>query len=198
MLVSSRVCDCCSTSTAESSEGVIVAFRNRSSKEIRDIYVSHLVGDHWSEPTVVHDDGWRIEACPINGPAISARGQKVAVAWFSAKDNQGHAFVSFSSDSGKTFGPPTRVDDVSTLGRVGVQLLDDGSAAVTWIEFAQQQSSFRVRTVAPGGAVSAPVTIAKAVGGFPRMARAGNELVFAWTEGGENSSHVRTARAKIN
>ena len=142
MLVAPRVCDCCATAAAETSEGVIVAFRNRSAGEIRDIYVSRFTGGHWSSPAVVHDDNWRIDACPINGPAISARGQNVAVAWFTGKDNQAHTFVAFSTDGGRTFGPADRVDTGVSIGRVGVQLLDDGSAAVTWIESVQQQSLF--------------------------------------------------------
>ncbi len=114
MLVSSRVCDCCSTSTAESSEGVIVAFRNRSSKEIRDIYISRLMGDHWSE---LHRSAMMMDGALRHArdqrARHCARGQKVAVAWFSAKDNQGHAFRSLLKRRRQdAFGPPTRVDDV--------------------------------------------------------------------------------------
>ena len=32
----------------------------------------------------VHDDGWKIAACPVNGPMLSARGRDVAIAWFTA------------------------------------------------------------------------------------------------------------------
>ena len=42
--IDTRVCDCCPTSVAVTAEGPIVAFRNRSDKEIRDIYVSRLAG----------------------------------------------------------------------------------------------------------------------------------------------------------
>ena len=42
MVVSSRVCDCCSTSAAQTSDGVIVAYRNRSKEEVRDIYTRVL------------------------------------------------------------------------------------------------------------------------------------------------------------
>lgn len=194
MVVSSRVCDCCSTATAETSEGVIVAFRNRSSNEVRDIYVSRFADGQWSVPIPVHNDGWRIEACPINGPSISAHGRDVAVAWFTAKNNQGQAFVAFSHDAGRTFGSPFRVDDVASRGRLGVQLLEDGSAAVAWIEFAGQHSQLRVRTIAPSGARSAPVTLSQAsVDGFPRLARSGDQLVSSWTETDQGSPRVRTA-----
>jgi hypothetical protein len=198
-VVKSRVCECCSTSAAETSDGVIVAFRNRSAGEVRNIYVARFSTGHWSEPTVVHDDAWRIEACPINGPAVSASGRDVAVAWFTAKNDQGKAFVAFSHDAGRTFGQPVRVDDASSLGRLGVQLLPDGSAAVTYIEFANNHSQFRVRRISASGARSAAVTIAETSGSrYPRVARDGNELLFSWTDTGSGSSRIRTARASID
>src|SRR5581483_9127550 len=79
--VDARVCDCCSTSVAVTADGPLVAYRDRSEQEIRDISVSRLSGGRWSAPVTVHADGWRIEACPVNGPAVAARGRDVAVAW---------------------------------------------------------------------------------------------------------------------
>jgi len=198
MVVDSRVCDCCSTSTAQTSEGVIVAYRNRTANEVRDIYVTRFAAGRWSVPVTVHNDGWRIEACPINGPAVSARGRDVAVAWFTAKDDKGQAFVAFSHDSGRTFAPPVRVDDASSLGRLGVELLEDGSAAVTWIELANQHSEFRMRTVTPSGVRSAAVRIAETASTrYPRLAHDRDELLFAWTETDKDSSRVRTARTRL-
>jgi hypothetical protein len=199
VVVKSRVCECCSTAAAETSEGIIVAFRNRTADEVRNIYVSRFVAGHWSTPTVVHDDAWRINACPINGPAVSANGRDVAVAWFNGKDDQGRAFVAFSHDAGRTFGAAIRVDDASSLGRLGVQMLTDGSAAVTYIEFANNHSQLRVRTVSPAGARSAPVTIAEISSSrYPRVARYRNELLFSWTDSGKGSSQVRTAHASTD
>jgi len=197
MVVAPRVCECCSTSAAETPEGVIVAFRNRSATEVRDIYVSRFADGRWSAPAIVHADGWMINACPINGPSIAARGRDVAVAWFMAKNDQGRAFVAFSHDGGRTFGAPVRVDDAGSLGRLGVQLLDDGSAAVMWIEKSSPRTQMRVRLVTPAGMRSAPVTIADTEGSrYPRMIRDRNELLFSWTDT-DKGSQVRTARASI-
>jgi hypothetical protein len=197
MVVDPRVCECCSTSAAETSEGVMVAFRNRSATEVRDIYVSRLADGRWSAPAIVHADGWMIDACPINGPAIAARGRDVAVAWFTAKNDQGRAFVAFSHDAGRTFGVPVRVDDAGSLGRLGVQLLDDGSAAVIWIEKSSPHTQMRLRIVTPAGMRSAPVTVAETEGSrYPRMMRDRNELLFSWTDT-DKGSLVRTARASV-
>jgi hypothetical protein len=200
-VVAARVCECCSTATAVTSEGAIVAFRSRSDKEVRDIYVSRFVDGRWSAPTPVHNDGWRITACPINGPALSARNRDVAVGWFTVQEGQGRAFAAFSRDAGRTFGPPVRVDEGGSLGRVNIELLTDGAVAVSWIEFANQRSQFKVRRVEPGGARSTAVTIAGIAegrtSGVPRLAHDRDELLFAWTETDKGSSRVRTARASL-
>jgi hypothetical protein len=200
-LLDSRVCDCCSTSSAPTSDGVIVAYRDRSPKEIRDIYVTSFNGTGWSKPVLVHADNWEIDGCPINGPAISARGREVAVAWFTAKDDKGQAFVAFSHDAGRTFGQAVRVDDGRSLGHVGVYLLPDNSAAVSWIEIANSTAEFRARTVTAAG-VRSPAVNVVAKGDpdtrSPRIAGNDKELLFAWTDTDQNDvQHVRVARAAL-
>src|SRR5262249_35438186 len=169
--------------------------------ERRDIYVTRLEGGKWTTPAPVHEDGWRIDACPVNGPALAALGRRAAVAWFNAKADQGQAFVAFSSDEGRSFGTPVRIDDDASLGRVSVALLEDGSVAAGWIESEGERSQSRVRRVPAAGRRSASTTIssvAAGVSGYPRVARVGQDLLFAWTEAAGGSSRVRTAGARLD
>jgi hypothetical protein len=200
-----KVCDCCTMSVATTADGPIAAYRNRTDDEIRDIYVTRFENGAWAPGKPVHDDGWLIHACPVNGPAISANGRNVAVAWFVAKNDKGQAFAAFSNDAGRTWGQPIRLDDAASLGKVEIEMLDDGSAVAAWTEFANQRSTFRARRVEASGAKSAAVTIAGApgtgrVGGVPRMVRSGNELVFAWVDSPENGGigGVKTASAALS
>jgi len=101
--VNLRVCECCQTSVSATADGVIAAFRDRSDKEIRDIHVTRLENGKWTEAVPVHDDNWEVDSCPVNGPAVSARGRNVAVAWFTAKNDEGQAFAAFSNDAGRTW-----------------------------------------------------------------------------------------------
>ena len=184
------------------SEGIIAAYRNRSDEEIRDNYVTRLVNGKWTTPQAVFSDNWKIAACPVNGPSLSANGSLVAMSWFTAKNDQGQAFAAFSQDAGKTFSQPIRIDDGGTLGRVDLELLPDGSALATWIEFAPlredasggkpgARAQFSVRRIEANGTRSAPVTIAGIAGsrssGYPRAAVANGEVVFAWTEAADGS-----------
>jgi len=137
----------------------------------------------------------------VNGPALSAKGRDVAIAWFTAVGDEGHVYAAFSSDAGDTFGPPIRIDDVGAVGRVDVELLADGAAVVTWIEFADQRSTFRLRRAERSGARSASVAVSAIASGrssgYPRLARRGNELIFAWTDAGDRPQ-VRTAVARLD
>lgn len=185
VLVDDRVCECCPTAAAATADGAVIAYRDRSHSEVRDIAVRRLVDGVWSPPTLVHADGWTINACPVNGPALAAEGRSVALAWFTAEGDQPRVQVAFSADGGASFGPPVRVDDVSTLGRVDIALLTPDRALVSWMEFATGGSTLRVREVQRDGrrTPSRVVTTmtSERASGYPRMARAGDRLVFAWS-----------------
>jgi hypothetical protein len=198
LTVDPRACECCPTAAATTAEGVIVAYRDRTATEIRDIAVIRLVDNLWSEPTTVHADNWEIDGCPVNGPAISARNLDVAVAWFTATGDEGRALAAFSRDGGRTFGLPVRVDDAGALGRLGVEMLTDGSAVVSWIDFSNRRSQVKARRIGPEGWRGPAVVLADATGNqFPRVAQAAGELLFAWTESEDGTTHVRTARAPL-
>jgi hypothetical protein len=197
-VVNARVCECCQTSAVLTADGLLTAFRDRSDEEIRDVKVSRLEGGKWSGEIALRDDNWKIDACPINGPALSARGREVAAVWFSAPDDNGRAFAAFSQDGGRTWGNPIRLDDEASLGRVDIEILDDGSAVASWMEFAGGRSHFRVRRVSPSGQRSAALDVPGAIraGGYPRMTRSGDELILAWTET-EGGQQVKAAAGRL-
>jgi hypothetical protein len=185
VVVDGRVCDCCQTATATTDTAVLVAYRDRSEKEIRDIYVSRFENGTWSAGAPVHADNWEINGCPVNGPAIAARGQAVAVAWFAAKDNVPKTQLAFSKDGGRTFGPPVRIDSGTTLGRVALTLLADGRALVSWIDNLGASAKFAIRDVRPDGTMGAPVIVGPISGertsGFPQVVVSGRRVIAAWT-----------------
>ena len=197
-----RVCECCQTSAALTSNGVIVAYRDRSPTEVRDISVIRSAANAiWSSPQTVHPDNWQISACPVNGPAIVAEGNRVAIAWFTEGGGAPHVNIAFSNDGGLTFSNKIQVDDGNTVGRVDALLLPDGSALVCWLAGTVESGAIKVRRIEPNGAIGPVATIAKTdisrSSGFPRMARLQNEVFFAWTEFGK-PSNVRIATADIS
>jgi hypothetical protein len=191
-----RACDCCPTSAAVTSEGAVAVYRDRSDKEIRDISIVRFTSGRWSHPEVLSRDGWEINACPVNGPSVSAGGRDVVVAWFTAADDQPRVQAVLSSDGGATFGPPVRVDDGQPIGRVDVASVPGGGSMVSWVERGEQRRELRVRLINPQGVPGTPVTIldADVAGGVaPRMEASHDHVVLAWTEAGK-PSRIRTAR----
>jgi hypothetical protein len=184
--IDARVCECCPTALARTSNGLVAAYRDRADDEVRDIAVTRLVDGAWSEATPVADDAWLIDACPVNGPALDAGGRRIAVSWFTAATGTGHSFLAFSDDGGATFGPPVQLDDGSALGRTGVALLPDGSAVAIWLEFVDRRAQVRARRVAADGAPGPPVILSGTGDtyptGYPRLVLDGDTLVAAWTE----------------
>ncbi|MBO6577080.1 MAG: exo-alpha-sialidase [Rhodothermales bacterium] len=200
-----RTCECCPTDMAVvGDDDLIVAYRDRSPEEVRDIYVTRRVNRAWQEPKPVAADGWNIAACPVNGPALSVRSDSVALAWFTAANDDPAVKVAFSDDQGASFGVPVRLDVGNPIGRVDVEMLDDGTAIVSWIEASSADAGFdagiMARRVAPDGRMSDPVTVeptsSTRASGYPRMVRWGNNLIFAWTAT-EPDRRVKGARAVI-
>lgn len=203
ILLDGRVCDCCQTASAVTDAGAVVVYRNRSDVEIRDIYVTRSVDGEWVEGVPVHDDGWEIAGCPVNGPAIAASGRQVAVAWFTAPDNVARAKVAFSDDGGATFGEPIVVDDGNPAGRVDVMMLPDGSVVVTWVErTGGDGAEVRMRVVDAGAGAgesrSLTTTSSTRPSGFPRIASLGSEtFVMAWTDVSGEEPRVRVERVEM-
>ena len=193
-------CDCCPTAAARVPGGVVVLYRDRDPREIRDIRATTLGPDGWSPPVPVGNDGWEMPACPVNGPAVAARGNHVAAAWFTAAGGTPRIRLAFSDDGGRSWDAPLEVADGAVIGRVAVVMPDDGSAVVSWLEQSRGRAEIRFRRLAADGAggpaYKLATTVAARSSGFPQMVLAGDRLLFAWTAVGEPSA-VRTATAPL-
>lgn len=197
VVLDARTCECCQTDAVVADGVPVVAYRDRGEGEVRNIHVTRRLNSGWTEDAPVHDDGWVIGGCPVNGPALAAAGSHVAVAWFTAPAGEAQVNVAFSADAAASFGPPVRLDAGQPLGRVDVVLLQDGSALATWLERSDGGASILSRRVSPDGATGPLLRLAASdearASGFPRIARLGNDhLMLAWTAV-EEAGRVRTA-----
>jgi hypothetical protein len=195
-LVDDRVCDCCPTTAVQTSRGPIVAYRDRSDDEIRDIYITRLENGRWMPGRAAVRDHWKIAACPVNGPAMAADGDRVVLAWFAAPEGTGRVRVAFSSDAATTFGPAVQVDEGNPLGRAAAVWLPDAAALVGWIEQRQEGAEFLVRRVSQDGTRDPSMKVASLAAGrasgYPRIARSANRVILAWVGNGR----VETAIAE--
>jgi hypothetical protein len=185
-----RVCECCRTSAAVTPDGLIVVYRDRSEKEIRDISVVRYVNGIWSQPEPLSSEGWEIDGCPVNGPAVASDGKNIAAAWFSAAKDQPQVHVALSTDGGKTFPKSILVDDGKPNGHVDVVSYGNGGALITWTERGEKGSELRIRQIDADGTTHASILVSGASGirsaSVARLERSGNQAVIAWTAAGGN------------
>lgn len=188
-----RVCDCCQTDAALSADGPIVVYRDRSEEEVRDIALIRKEKGQWQEPQIINADKWEIKGCPVNGPAIAAQGRTVAIAWYTAAENQPRVQLVFSVDGGKSFTAPIPVDDGAPVGRADVVLKDEKTAVVSWLEEVEEGGEIRLAEINPEGklgeSITATTTGVSRQSGFPVMEKLGKQLLLAWTsvEGAEST-----------
>ena len=195
-----RVCECCQTAMAPIESGFLVAYRDRSPEEIRDISYVRFTSGRWSEPRTLSDDGWHLTGCPVNGPQVAADGNRLALAWFTASKDDPRVSVVFSEDGGETFGAPIRVDAGQALGRVDIELLGDG-AVVTWLARATRGGEVLARRLSYKGDTSEVVTVARTgadrASGFPRIASFQGTIYVAWTEAESRQGPSRIQLARL-
>lgn len=191
-----KTCDCCQTSTAITSKGPIVVYRNRSDQEIRDIAITRLVDGNWTEPSIIHADNWEISGCPVNGPKVVAQGKNVLVGWFTAAKGEAKVNFSFSSDAGVTFGAPITVEGQGIIGRVEVALLDEQSGIAAWMETNKTGTYLMAARIDSGGKMGKRWEIgvmdSGRKSGFPQLEVLGENVYFAWTEVKGEANQLRT------
>ncbi|MCH9024872.1 MAG: exo-alpha-sialidase, partial [candidate division Zixibacteria bacterium] len=109
-LLDKKVCDCCQTSMTIAGDGsILVAYRDRTDEEIRDMSIVRYSDSAWSSPAPISSDNWNIAGCPVNGPALSASNSMVAASWFTmGNDSKARVLCAFSKDFGKSFDTPIR------------------------------------------------------------------------------------------
>jgi hypothetical protein len=196
-----RVCECCQTSAALTDEGSIAVYRDRSQSEVRDIYFVRQINGGWRLTSTRArgqlGDQRLFRQWSIGCSGWSARGRRVVHSRRRYPTREG----SLSNDAGATFSSPIQVDDGEASGRVDVLMLPDGSALVCWLSGNVEGGAIKVRRVRADGTLGPAAVIAKTdisrSSGFPRMARLGNEVHFAWTEFAK-PSRVRTAMANVS
>ena len=191
-----KTCDCCQTSTAITSQGPVVVYRNRSDQEIRDIAITRQVDGNWTEPTIIHADNWEISGCPVNGPKVVAQENTLLVGWFTAAKGEAKVNFSFSSDAGVTFGVPITVEGQGIIGRVEVALLDEQSGIAAWMETNKTGTYLMAARIDSGGKMGKRWEIGAMdsgrKSGFPQLEVLGENVYFAWTEVKGEANQLRT------
>lgn len=194
-----RTCSCCQTDAVRRNGRVFVVYRDRSADEIRDIaFVLRGRDRHWTTPRTLHADNWRIEGCPVNGPAVATNGARLLAIWptLAGEAIELRYTTGDWNDPGaartlQTPSPPS--------GRVDAAPWGDGFI-VTWVSRARDRPGVEYARIDPNGSVAGGELIAQPAvrgraTGFPRVASDGSTALFVWTEsdGGQGGQAIGAA-----
>jgi len=201
-VLDARTCDCCQTDAAATARGALLAYRDRDEREVRDIAVVRLVDGAWTAPQAVHGDGWVMPGCPVNGPAVAARGERALVAWYTGAGEAPSLRVAASADGGARFAAPLILDRGEAVqGRVDLAL-DADRAWVLWMREDGAGQRLQLARLAPDLArEDQRLSVAQVRGrgrgtGFPQLALAGGAAYAVWTDLADGRPRLRGARVQ--
>ena len=194
----SNVCDCCQTSITHTDKGPLVVYRDRSEKEVRDIYMTRNINDVWEAPIPIHNDGWVIYGCPVNGPKVVSYENNLAVSWFTVSDAKPTVNLSFSKFYGASFDEPIKINDHNAIGRVDVAFLNEKEVIVSYMEGDDDGTYLRIKKVSLDGKVSEPITISRIDGGrstgVPQLEIFNDEIFIVWTVSEDEMNQLKTVK----
>lgn len=189
VVLDSDICSCCQPDTVSTADGLMTVYRDHGEGELRDVALVRWNAQAAGTPAVVHKDGWKIDGCPSNGPAIDAKGGQVVVAWFTGADSQPRVNVAFSDDGGQHFKDPVQLEGEAAVGYVDARLQDDGSALVSWRRRAADGPAQEVRIakvpVSGEPQIQTLVTngvFAKYPSEIPLLEQADGKTFLVWTD----------------
>lgn len=192
------VCSCCQTDAVRHGERALVAYRDHGQGDLRNMHWLELVDGRWSTDRVLHDDGWRIAGCPVNGPALAAGTGPVLAVWPTMRDEQ--MVVRMAVEGARGFGPAVDLEsDAGTIGRVDAapwgddflivwmgagRVAGESALRLAHVDATPQVRGSRVLATLPPGRSS----------GVPRLAALGRVALAAWVEAADGVPTIRAAR----
>jgi hypothetical protein len=120
--VATEACPCCKTALAVSADGTLYAgWRQVLPGSYRHIAVASSTdgGTNFSKPTVVSDDHWVLQGCPVSGPSLSVdrSSGSLKVVWYAAGEgNAPGVYFAESKDKGNSFTPRQLLSQESVRG----------------------------------------------------------------------------------
>ncbi len=174
-------CACCQTDMARGSTSTLAVYRDRSDAEIRDVSVVAFDAAGPSPPRALHVDGWMMHGCPVNGPALAARGKRFLAVWPTMAT--GAMAVRAALGKGPVFDAPIALaEGADELGRVDAAAFGDTGWLVSRVATRERVPVLTLTLLSDSGARIDERTVASPVGGYPRLAVDGETALVVHTE----------------
>jgi hypothetical protein len=196
--IAANVCFCCKTALATAGDRVFAAWRHIYPGSLRDIAVARSTdnGATWGDPVRVSEDGWKIDACPDDGPAMVADGHGgIHIAWPTlVPGDPPRKGIFYSTLSGDAFAPRLRLDSgESDPAHPQIASDEHTNTAVVWDERASGSRRVVFRPVS-GGAAEAPQIFDGDGVSYPVVAAGEGYWIVLWSAQGANDRSVIEGR----
>lgn len=196
-LIDNKVCDCCQTDIALTSDNSpITVYRDRSNNETRDIYYSYYKNSKWSNPLPVFNDNWIIGGCPVNGPAISTFNNSSSLIWYTEIDGESKIKIAFTDDITKGFDDPILINANNPLGRVDIEMINENSSIISYMDYINDKAYLKLQKIDRYTDINKSIIIDEISNtrssGFPKINIIDNDkTIISWTDS-SNKLYVKT------
>jgi hypothetical protein len=201
--ITGGVCYCCKTAVAVGPDGAIyAAWRHVYPGNVRDIAftMSRDGGRSFSEPVRVSDDGWVLDGCPENGPAMVVDPQgTIHLVWptlipaVNAGSEPTLGLFHAASSDGRRFSPRRQIPTDGFPRHPQIAMSGDGRLLAMWDEEAnatRRVAAALSPTEGPDGVRFTRMPIGgQERGEYPVVAGVEDGFVAVWT-GGERARSV--------
>ncbi len=142
-----NVCECCRTNLQFDATGnLYLTYRTVPSTGpmYRDIIVARSTdGGKTFAPTIVSDDKWEVNGCPVSGPGFSLdHSGRLTTVWFMGGGQRPGLYFATSNDKGRSFAPRQLLDPNQKIGKhTATSTIADGKVFVAWDDASEQTFS---------------------------------------------------------
>jgi hypothetical protein len=200
------VCYCCKTALAPTNRGVVAAWRHVYAGNMRDIAYTWLGSPSAADPPArVSEDGWSINGCPDDGPALAVgEDDRVHAVWptvIPGDEPIGALFYASTPTGATAFSARQRVPTLGAPKPSHPQVAVDGTGRLffAWDEILSGVRTAATSDAMPGSAgalqFSSPSRLAPSgPTSYPVMAPLTRGVVAAFTSGAPGSSVITVRR----
>lgn len=176
------LCECCRPAVAFNRHGEPVFFgRMMFPDGSRDHVLLNLETAKVQRTTA---DFWRINACPMHGPALAIdHNDTYHVAWFTRGEARQGLFYAYSTDQGGHFSEPRMIGNPARTPRHATLLTADDSVFLAWEEYDQGNTYLMImQSTDAGNTWSEPASTASTTGrsDYPTLVSNGLQSFVSW------------------
>ncbi len=204
--VTQGVCYCCKTALAVDARGVLhAAWRHVYPGNLRDIAYARSTdgGKTFTSPMRISEDGWMLEGCPDDGPAITVdAGGRVHVVWPTLVAGNGDAAtiaLFYASSGGEAFTPRLRLPTDGIAHHPQIAVDGHGGIVAAWDEIAAGARRVVLARVSRSDAgadlrFTRSVLTTDGAAVYPSIAAGRDATIIAWTARSGSESKIAVRR----